>query len=68
MNYYNKIYYTRIGGIVKRFFAWRYAIDFIENNTVAFWSSIQNWSSGDRVEIDWGGRVVAWRGELALWW
>ena len=33
MNYYNKIYYTRIGGIVKRFFAWRYAIDFIEDNT-----------------------------------
>ena len=33
MNYYNRIYYTGLCGIVNRFFAWRYAIDFIENNT-----------------------------------
>ena len=39
MNYYNRIYYTRFGIIVKNYLPLPYTIDFIENNTwVNCWS------------------------------
>jgi hypothetical protein len=66
MNYYNRIYYTRLGGIVKRFFAWRYAIDFIEDNCWPDWSTIVGFRGFWRIVVrmplwmpcgDWLGRA-----------